>query len=372
LAVGVVVSTMLTLSLLLGAVAQAGTNLLPNGDFEGNSTAGWKASNATLSIVSPGSGSTYALKVAHSTTSTSYQVYASPKPVTNATQGAQYTGDGQVMGLGGRSICLALRETTPGGTQVQKRQSCVTASGGWDTFATVNLTVQTSGDSVGFQITQTAAQSGDSFEVDNLDMESVGAPPPPTFAALWHMDEASGSTMVDSSGNGNDGTLQNVTRVSPGFDGTGKAYQFNGTSSYVSVPNSASLNPGSADITISFYLNTTTLPTQGDYDLVRKGVYTGQEYKIELLQSGQITCVFRGSTNHFNATGGSGLTNGSWHHIQCIKTSSQVQLLIDGTVIKTTNGTVGSISNSDGVYIGAHPGNDFYNGLLDEVSISTG
>ena len=193
-----------------------------------------------------------------------------------------------------------------------------------------------------------------------------------TIAALWHMNESSGSKMVDSSSNNNDGTLHNVTRVSPGFNGSGKAYQFNGTSSYVSVPNSASLNPGSANLTISFYLKTSSLPTKGDYDLVRKGVYTGQEYKIELLQSGQITCVFRGSTNHRNATGGSGLANGSWHHIQCIKTSSQVQLVIDGKVIATTTGTVGSISNSYAVYIGAHPDNDHYKGLLDEMSVSTG
>jgi hypothetical protein len=114
------------------------------------------------------------------------------------------------------------------------------------------------------------------------------------------------------------------------------------------------------------------LPTSGDYDLVRKGVSTVQEYKIELLQTGQIQCTFRGSTSNHNAIGGSGLNNGAWHHIQCIKTGTQVQLVIDGTVAATTSGTVGSITNTYAVDIGAYPGSDWYKGELDEASIAFG
>lgn len=190
------------------------------------------------------------------------------------------------------------------------------------------------------------------------------------MVALWHMNETSGTTMGDSSGNGNDGTLHSVTLGVAGCSAT--AYRFTGKPSYVSVPDSPTLDPGLASINISFCLNTTSLPTSGDYDLVRKGAYPNQQYKIELLQSGKIQCTFRGSANHDNATGGSGLTDGSWHHIACIKTSSQVQLVIDGAVAKTTNGTVGSISNADDVEIGAHPGSDWYKGRLDEVSMSFG
>lgn len=193
-----------------------------------------------------------------------------------------------------------------------------------------------------------------------------------TVAALWHMDETSGTTMVDSSGHGNNGTLHNVTLGAAGK--YGKSYTFGGSTakSYVEVPNSASLNPGSANITISFWLRTFSLPTSGDFDLVRKGVFTAPEYKIELLQSGQIQCTFRGTTSNHNAIGGSGLNNGAWHHIQCIKTGTQIQTVIDGTVVATTTATVGSISNTSALEIGAYPGSDWYKGKLDEVSITTG
>jgi hypothetical protein len=193
-----------------------------------------------------------------------------------------------------------------------------------------------------------------------------------TVTALWHMDETSGTTMADSSGNGNNGTLHNVTLGAAGK--YGKSYTFGGSKakSYVEVPNAASLNPGSANITISFWLRTFSLPTSGDFDLVRKGVFTAPEYKVELLQSGQIQCTFRGTTSNHNATGGSGLNNGAWHHVQCVKTGTQIETVIDGTVVATTNATVGSISNTSAVEIGAYPGSDWYKGKLDEMSITIG
>jgi hypothetical protein len=62
------------------AVAAGGANLLANGTFDGGSTSGWKGTNASLSMVSPGYGGTgYAAKVSLSNTSTSYSIYAATK-----------------------------------------------------------------------------------------------------------------------------------------------------------------------------------------------------------------------------------------------------------------------------------------------------
>ncbi len=58
-------------------------------------------------------------------------------------------------------------------------------------------------------------------------------------AAVWLMDENSGRTMTDSSGNGNDRTIYHVTMT--GANG----YKFDpGSRSKAVVPNSATLNPG--------------------------------------------------------------------------------------------------------------------------------
>jgi hypothetical protein len=194
-----------------------------------------------------------------------------------------------------------------------------------------------------------------------------------TLAAQWHMNEPKGSTvMVDSSGNNNNGTLHNVTAGVPGKVGT--AYRFGGSAvkSYVEVPNALSLNPGAAKINISIWFNTTSLPTSGDYDLVRKGEFPGQEYKVELLQGGIINCEFLGASGHVVLHGGSGLANGAWHHINCIAGPTGEKLQLGGAVVASSTKVVGSISNTAPVEIGAHPGSDWYKGKLDEVSITVG
>ena len=190
-----------------------------------------------------------------------------------------------------------------------------------------------------------------------------------TVIALWHMNNRSGTLLYDSSGHGHNGTLHHVSVGASGC--SGRAYWFNGKTSFVWVP-SAGLNPGSANITVSFCLKTTHLPKTGDYDLVRKGAFPAESYKVELLASGAIQCTFQGSASRNNAAGGSGLNTGAWHHVQCIKTSSQIKTVVDGRVVATTNAAVGSISNTSGLDIGAHPGSDWYHGGLDEVSVAFG
>src|SRR4051794_22881126 len=77
--------------------------------------------------------------------------------------------------------------------------------------------------------------------------------------AWWGVDEASGTTTNDSAGPAN-GPLHTVP---PGLAGiSGKASGFNGTSSYVSVPNRPSLNPGAAKVTVQIAVLFTSLPPQ--------------------------------------------------------------------------------------------------------------
>jgi hypothetical protein len=191
-----------------------------------------------------------------------------------------------------------------------------------------------------------------------------------TTAGLWHMDESSGQA-IDSSGMGNNGTLENVTRVAPGFDGTGRAYSFNGASSRVVIPNSSSLNPGALNVTVTAHVKFTVIPpaSVGDYDLVRKG---SGIYKMEIMSTGQAFCRFAGSTSTRSIKNGPNLADGRWHTIVCQKMSSNITLTVDGSSF-TKTGSVGSISSGAKLFFGAKPnGEDRYNGILDEVTIVFG
>jgi hypothetical protein len=194
-----------------------------------------------------------------------------------------------------------------------------------------------------------------------------------SIAGIWHMNETSGTTAFDSSGNGNNGTLTAISFVSPGFDGTGGAYSFNGTTSKVLIPSSVSLNPGVANVSVTVHVKFTVKPPgQGDYDLLRKGksIY----YKIEIATSGQARCQFHGATGNSGLVFGPNLADGLWHTIVCTKTSTGISGLIDGTVTKSKTVTIGSITNTVALSLGgkAEGNQDQYLGVMDEVSVAVG
>src|SRR5689334_10137566 len=143
------------LALAPATVASAQTNLLPNPTFADGTTSGWKGTSAKLSVASPGFDDSYAADVMLSNTSTSYAIYASPLPATSVAAGSQLQGTGQVLGVSGKSICLLLQEYTSGGSLVQTKSTCVTASGSWQAIGPAALTDKNTGDSVGFRLRQT-------------------------------------------------------------------------------------------------------------------------------------------------------------------------------------------------------------------------
>jgi hypothetical protein len=193
-----------------------------------------------------------------------------------------------------------------------------------------------------------------------------------TVVALWHMDETSGSTMRDSAGSA-DGTLHNVRLGQRGK--SGNAYGFNGSSSYVSVSAaaSASLNPGSANITITIYGKTTSVPARPDFDLIRKGAYgTGPGWKVELQPSGQASCGFGGTSGSAEVIGvGPSIADGRWHKVQCKKTGTAIKMTVDGASFSRSI-RIGSISSGSQLIVGSSPTIDWYKGLLDEASVAIG
>jgi hypothetical protein len=223
------------------------------------------------------------------------------------------------------------------------------------------------------QVTVTASNSGGSASATSNPTAVVAAAPanPAGLVALWHMDEPAGSTVMRDSVGTHNGTLQNVQPGQPGGF-SGLAYKFAG-SSQVLVPNAADLNAGAAKLTVTIHMKATAVPATPDWDLIRKGVFTsaGGEFKVEYQPSGQATCGFNTSTNYAELTAGPALNNGQWHTVQCVKTSTGIQLVVDGQTFSKA-ASLGTISNTVQVVVGAHPNSEFFQGLLDEASIQIG
>jgi Concanavalin A-like lectin/glucanases superfamily len=206
-----------------------------------------------------------------------------------------------------------------------------------------------------------------------LLLVSAAAPASAATVALWHMNEQSGRTMVDASGEDNDGKLSHVKRVAPGFNGKGRAYRFNGRNSRVIVRNDRSLNPRSRNIRIQVHVKFSAKPSAsvGDYDLVRKQS-GGGTYKVEIRRSGQGFCKFRGTSGNVAITAGPDLSDDRWHTIVCEKAPSTVTLTVDGRRFEQ-HGAIGSIFNSEVLVVGAkETPADWYKGTMDEVRIAFG
>jgi hypothetical protein len=188
--------------------------------------------------------------------------------------------------------------------------------------------------------------------------------------AQWHMDETSGTVMRDAVGT-NNGTLHNVLVGQSGFLGT--AYGFRGSSykSYVSVPNAPALAPGTSRLTLTIHLRTTKVPSNPDWDMMRKGL-SSIAWKVEFQPTGQATCAFRGSKAYAELTAGPALNDDAWHTVVCVKESSYISLTVDGSTY-TINKTVGSITNSEQLTIGSRSSSsEFFKGTLDEASVAIG
>jgi fibronectin type III domain protein len=198
--------------------------------------------------------------------------------------------------------------------------------------------------------------------------------PASSVVGLWHLDETSGSTAYDSSGFGHNGSISGpVTLGVPGEAGT--AYSFVPKSTVI-VPNAPDLVPGTANITISYWLNTTILPCCNgiDYDMFTKGDSSskGGQIKLEVQENGQASCMFRGNLGSRQLIAGPSVVDGLWHYVICQRLGNQIVETVDGQTYSVTKAT-GNITVTDEIRLGSHlGGGDWYNGVLDEVTYSIG
>lgn len=211
----------------------------------------------------------------------------------------------------------------------------------------------------------------------------AGLSGPAAFAAIsgggsWHFDEpADESTAEDSSGYRNDGRLRGG--VAAGQEGIrGNAYSFATDGSWVEVPSSESLNPGTSDFSYSAYVKLSLAPmkTGETYDIIRKGLVntTGGEYKLEVVRYGRVACTAKDSDKVVARVVGpkTSVADNEWHFIGCERRGSAWRVTVDSAV-KSKLVTFGSVSNSRSLSLGSKYGKeDATPGLVDEPKVTVG
>ncbi|HEX5563211.1 MAG TPA: Ig-like domain-containing protein [Nocardioidaceae bacterium] len=201
----------------------------------------------------------------------------------------------------------------------------------------------------------------------------------------YEMNEPAGaSVMVDSGSTPVNGTVGSevITGVTYG-DATG--YRFprlkpNTPPAHpehlVSVPDDPSLDPGAGDYSVEIRYRT----TNSFGNLIQKGQATtrGGQIKIQ-LPKGRPSCYYKGSSGRVGIGAPSSLADGAWHTLVCTRTSTAVDLYVDGVHVGHKNGVSGTIDNTFPMTIGGKPQCDqvkvtcdYFGGDVDYVRLTKG
>jgi hypothetical protein len=188
----------------------------------------------------------------------------------------------------------------------------------------------------------------------------------------WNMDELSGTTAFDSSGNGNNGALTNVTLGLAGSSGAASDYSFgfNGRSSTMVIPKKASLAAGNAEVTVTMDVRTSVEPGAGDFDF---DLWSKGGYQVEIFPKrgvGQARCKFIGSITKAHIQAGPDLADGQWHTIACHKDAGSISVTVDGATY-TQSVTIGTLTTGGKAWVGVGSNlTDYYNGQLDDLTVT--
>ena len=187
------------------------------------------------------------------------------------------------------------------------------------------------------------------------------------LVGYWPLDEGTGTTAYDVSGNGNVGTLVNGPSWTGGKVGNG-ALLFNASSSqYVNVSATSSLNSsGFAGLTVSGWVNFQTVTTGGA--LVMKN----SDYGMRLNTSG-ITPYFTTSVNGWasKAAYSYSFNAGVWYFTAFTYASGTETVFLNGNPVLVSHAYSGSLSGGSGSLQISDVVWDpsFINGTLDDVRV---
>lgn len=183
----------------------------------------------------------------------------------------------------------------------------------------------------------------------------------------WPLDETSGTTAKDASGNGDDGTVNGAAWSANGH--IGGCLNFNGLSSYVQVNRNVS-----GDFSIAFWVKTTQTGGAGQWSQgigLVDGTTAGVANDFGTALSGSKFAFGVGdpdttllSTNSIN--------DGAWH--QCVATRQQasgiMRIYVDGRLEASGTGNTNALGAASFLRFGClQTGQGFLNGSLDEVRI---
>src|SRR4051812_5776805 len=181
-----------------------------------------------------------------------------------------------------------------------------------------------------------------------------------------NLDEVPGAFLFsDSSGNSNNGSCSGATCPQSGVPGKlNNAVTLDGTADFIQVTGSASLRPPTT-VAVAAFVKTASAPTEAEV------VSMGDNYTLRILADGNVRFAYHIGNQVWTAaqTTGVNVLSNTFHHVVGQKTTSAIEIYVDGVQKKTQPGS-GTIVYTLGpnLMIGRH-GNGgttrYFNGTID-------
>jgi len=191
-----------------------------------------------------------------------------------------------------------------------------------------------------------------------------------TLTAHYPLNETTGSTAADITGNNNPATF--TTPSPPPTAPWTTAGRINGAANltanaYLQIQPAASLNAITTAITVSTWIRRDTNPTSGDqYVIYRRNATIASVVHILQTPTGSV-CFAINSDQICDGT----IPTAEWHHIAGTYDGSTKRLYVDG-ILRTRSPSTGTLAFRNGysLCLGSNQGGTLsYNGQLDDARI---
>jgi len=188
---------------------------------------------------------------------------------------------------------------------------------------------------------------------------------PKQLVAAYSFNEGTGTTVFDSSGNGNNGTISNATWTSSGK--YGGALVFNGTNSLVTINDSKSLDL-TTGMTIEAWVNPTTVSSVWR-DVIFKNDSIYYLEATSPTNSAPVTGTTF-SSGEVTTYGPSALPTNAWTYLAATYDGSNLLLYENGNLVATLAHTGSIVTSTNSLQIGGDSiWGDYFAGMINNVRI---
>ncbi|MDP3724574.1 MAG: DUF2341 domain-containing protein, partial [bacterium] len=196
------------------------------------------------------------------------------------------------------------------------------------------------------------------------------------LVGYWKLDE-SGSALSakDYSEGGNNGGARNWTSTNWTTGQISNAGALNGTNEYIEVPNNNSFNVSS--LTMSAWIRVAAFPSTGEYPSIisrHNGGPTNAGYTLQISGTSgeaQKIRVAIGDGDFQAAVSSTNVAANVWYHVAGTFDGTTMTIFVNG--VSENTATNGLTNYSNVLQVGYSPGNisgdDYFNGLIDDVKI---